>query len=80
MTPIARAARDRRSARLPAARIRIVTDESRPRERGAYMEDVIKNLGPLARLAGIWEGEKGDAALPPRVFVLANPGLLLVPL
>ena len=28
------------------------------------MEDDIKNLGPLATLAGVWEGAKGDAKAP----------------
>jgi hypothetical protein len=27
-------------------------------------DDIIKNLGPLAALAGIWEGEKGDDTAP----------------
>ena len=27
-------------------------------------EELIKNLGPLAPLAGIWEGEKGDDTAP----------------
>lgn len=28
------------------------------------MEDAVRNLGPLAVLAGVWEGEKGDDAAP----------------
>ena len=28
------------------------------------MEDDIKNLGPLATLAGVWEGDKGDDKAP----------------
>ena len=27
-------------------------------------DEIIKNLGPLAPLAGIWEGEKGDDVAP----------------
>ena len=27
-------------------------------------DDIIKNLGPLATLAGTWEGEKGDDTAP----------------
>jgi len=27
-------------------------------------DDIIKNLGPLAPLAGVWEGEKGDDKAP----------------
>ncbi len=27
-------------------------------------EEIIKNLGPLAPLAGVWEGEKGDDTAP----------------
>jgi len=27
-------------------------------------EDLLKHLGPLAPLAGIWEGEKGDDTAP----------------
>ena len=27
-------------------------------------EDIIKNLGPLAPLAGTWEGDKGDDMAP----------------
>jgi hypothetical protein len=28
------------------------------------MDDNIKNLGPLAALAGVWEGDKGDDKAP----------------
>ncbi len=27
-------------------------------------EDIIRQLGPLAQLAGVWEGEKGDDTAP----------------
>ena len=27
-------------------------------------DEIIKNLGPLAPLAGIWEGNKGDDTAP----------------
>ncbi len=38
------------------------------------MNDDIKNLGPLATLAGVWEGDKGDDKAPDedRTLVVNN--------